>query len=169
MFPLRHAYFPSLLGGNAASYPGPSKNRSKNLTGLTAVDTPDATTIVFHLAKPFADFDYVAAIPQTAPVPPSKDTGANYQLHPISTGPYKVQSYQLNKQLTLVPNTFWKASTDPNAKQLASKSWRTMNVNANDIDNRLLAGDLQVNSTAPVSRRPPGPRSFLAVVEGLGR
>ena len=51
--------------------------------GLNAVQTPNATTIVFHLAKPFADFDYVVAIPQTAPVPPDKDTGANYQLHPI--------------------------------------------------------------------------------------
>ena len=70
---------------------------------------------MFHLAKPFADFNYVAAIPQTAPVPPNKDTGANYQLHPISTGPYMFQSYQLNKQLTLVPNPNWKASTDPNA------------------------------------------------------
>jgi peptide/nickel transport system substrate-binding protein len=146
LFPLGPAYFPSLLGGNAASYPGPYKDRSKNLMGLTAVDTPDATTIVFHLAKPFADFDYVAAIPQTAPVPPSKDTGANYQLHPISTGPYKFQSYQLNKQLVLVPNTFWKASTDPNAKQLATKVTMTMNMNANDIDNRLLAGDLQVDA-----------------------
>ena len=146
LFPLGPAYFPSLLGGNAASYPGPYKDRSKNLMGLTAVDTPDATTIVFHLAKPFADFNYVAAIPQTAPVPPSKDTGANYQLHPISTGPYKFQSYQLNKQLILVPNTFWKASTDPNAKQLASKITMTMNMNANDIDNRLLAGDLQVDA-----------------------
>ena len=146
LFPLGPAYFPGLLGGNAASYPGPYKDRSKNLMGLTAVDTPNATTIVFHLAKPFADFNYVAAIPQTAPVPPNKDTGANYQLHPISTGPYKFQSYQLNKQLTLVPNTFWKASTDPNAAQLASEITMTMNMNANDIDNRLLAGDLQVDA-----------------------
>ena len=88
----------------------------------------------------------MVAIPQTAPVPPNKDTGANYQLHPISTGPYKFQSYQLNKQLTLVPNTYWKASTDPNAKQLASKIIMTMNMNANDIDNRLLAGDLNVDA-----------------------
>jgi peptide/nickel transport system substrate-binding protein len=146
LYPLGPAYFPSLLGGNAASYPGPYKDRSKNLMGLTAVDTPNATTIVFHLAKPFADFDYVAAIPQTAPVPPAKDTGANYQLHPISTGPYKFQSYQLNKQLTLVPNTYWKASTDPQAKQLVSKITMTMNMNANDIDNRLLSGDLDVDA-----------------------
>ncbi len=146
VFPLGPAYFPGLLGGNAAKYPGPYKDKAKDKMGLTAVDTPDATTIVFHLAKPFADFDYVAAIPQTAPVPPNKDTGANYQLHPISTGPYMVQSYQLNKQLTLVPNPNWNPSTDPNAKQLASKIVETMNVNANDIDNRLFAGDLQVDA-----------------------
>jgi peptide/nickel transport system substrate-binding protein len=113
--------------------------------GLQAVQTPNATTIVFHLAHPFADFNYVAAIPQSAPVPPNKDTGANYQLHPMSTGPYKFQSYQLNKQLVLVPNTFWNAATDPNAKQLASKITVTMNMNANDVDNRLLAGDLNVD------------------------
>jgi peptide/nickel transport system substrate-binding protein len=146
LYPLGPAYFPALLGGNAATYPGPYKDRSKNLMGLTAIDTPDPTTIVFHLASPFADFNYVAAIPQTAPVPPDKDTGANYQLHPISTGPYKFQSYQLNKQLTLVPNPYWKASTDPNAKQLASKIVMTMNMNANDIDNRLISGDLNVDA-----------------------
>ncbi len=146
LFPLGPAYFTFLLGGNAATYPGPYKDRAKNLMGLTAIDTPNATTIVFHLAKPFADFNYVAAIPQTAPVPPAKDTGANYQLHPISTGPYMFQSYQLNKELVLVPNPNWKASTDPNASQLASKITMTMNMNANDIDNRLLAGDLQVDA-----------------------
>ena len=146
LFPLGPAYFPSLLAAQSPAYPGPFKDRSKNLMGLNAIQTPNATTIVFHLAKPFADFNYVVAIPQTAPVPPNKDTGANYQLHPISTGPYKFQSYQLNKQLTLVPNTDWKASTDPNAKQLASKVTMTMNMNANDIDNRLLAGDLDVDA-----------------------
>src|SRR5215471_18634318 len=145
LFPLGPAYFTFLLGGNAAKYPGPFKDRSKNLMGLTAVQTPNPTTIVFHLAKPFADFNYVAAIPQTAPVPPKKDTGANYQLHPMSTGPYKFQSYQLNKQLTMVPNTFWNPATDPQAKQLVSKVTVTMNMNANDIDNRVLAGDLDVD------------------------
>jgi peptide/nickel transport system substrate-binding protein len=146
LFPLGPSYFPLLLGGNAAKYPGPYKDRSKNIMGLTAIDTPDATTVVFHLAKPFADFNYVTAIPQTAPVPPNKDTGAKYQLHPWSTGPYKFQSYQLNKQLTLVPNTFWNPATDPVAKQLVGKITMTMNMNANDIDNRLLAGDLDVDA-----------------------
>jgi peptide/nickel transport system substrate-binding protein len=146
VLPLGPSYFPLLLKPQSPAYPGPYKDRSKNLMGLNAVQTPNATTVVFHLAKPFADFNYVVAIPQTAPVPPAKDTGANYQLHPISTGPYKFQSYQLNKQTTLVPNTFWKASTDPNAKQLASKIVINWNMNANDIDNRLIAGDLDVDA-----------------------
>jgi peptide/nickel transport system substrate-binding protein len=138
-------YFTSLLAGNAATYPGPFKDKAKNVMGLTAIDTPDATTIVFHLKQPFASFNYVVAFPQTAPVPPGKDTGTNYQLHPLSTGPYMFQSYQLNKQYTLVPNPKWNPSWDPQVKQLASKIVVNLNVNANDIDNRLLAGDIQVD------------------------
>ena len=145
LFPLGPSYYALLLAPQKPAYPGPYKDRPKNLMGLTAVDTPNATTIVFHLAHPFADFDYVTAIPQSSPVPPAKDTGANYQLHPMSTGPYKFQSYSLNKQLTLVPNPHWNPATDPDVKQLVSKITVTMNMNANDIDNRLLAGDLDVD------------------------
>ena len=90
VLPSGPSYFTSLLAGNAAKYPGPFKNRSQNLMGLTSVQTPDPTTIVFQLKQPFADFNYVVAFPQTAPVPPAKDTGTNYQLHPLSTGPVHV-------------------------------------------------------------------------------
>ena len=138
-------YFQTLLGGNAATYPGPYKDRSKNLMGLTAIDTPDATTVVFHLAKPFSDFDYLATIPQTAPVPPDKDTGASYQTQIVSTGPYQFQSYQLNKTAVLVPNTQWNAAQNPTVSQLPSKIVVNMNMNPNDVDNRLLAGDAQVD------------------------
>src|SRR5437016_7642808 len=40
------SYFASLLAGNAASYKGPFKDKKGN---LTAIATPNATTIVFHL------------------------------------------------------------------------------------------------------------------------
>jgi peptide/nickel transport system substrate-binding protein len=137
-------YYQALLAD--PKYPGPYKNRAKNLMGLTSVQTPDATTIVFHLVAPFPDFPYVLAFPSSAPVPPAKDTGTNYQLHPVSTGPYMFQSNQLNKQATLVPNPQWNPATDPNAKQAASKIIVNMNVSAADIDNRLLAGDIGVDS-----------------------
>src|SRR5262249_4500766 len=158
-FPLGPGYYPALLapqnatcaksmaaGKTTGCYPGPYVDRSKNLMGLNAVQTPNSTTVVFHLAHPFADFNYVVAIPQSAPVPPNKDTGANYQLHPVSSGPYMFQSYQLNKQLTMVPNPHWNPAVNAQVKQLPSKITMTMNVNANDIANRLLAGDLNVDA-----------------------
>jgi peptide/nickel transport system substrate-binding protein len=135
-------YYQVLLAGNASTYTGPYKDKTGD---LTSVLTPNATTIVFELNQPFADFNYVAAIPQSAPVLPSADTGANYQLHPLSTGPYKFSSYQLNKQYTLVPNPDWNPATDPQVKQLASKIIVNLNVNANDIDSRLIAGDIQMD------------------------
>jgi peptide/nickel transport system substrate-binding protein len=135
------SYWQVLLAGNAAKYKGPYKDPKGD---LTSVDTPDSTTIVFHLAQPFADMNYVVAIPQTAPVPKSKDKGANYQLNPVSSGPYMFQSYQLNKQFTLVKNPNWNPALDPQVKQLADKVVVNLNVNANDEDNRLIAGDIQV-------------------------
>ncbi len=137
------SYFQVLLAGNAAKYKGPYKDKKK--VGLTAVDTPDPATVVFHLAKPFGDFNYVVAIPQTAPVPQAKDTGANYQLNPVSSGPYMFQNYQLNKQFTLVRNPNWNPALNPQVKQLADKIIVNLNANANDIDNRLIAGGIQMD------------------------
>jgi peptide/nickel transport system substrate-binding protein len=133
-------YFPTLLADS--SYKGPYKDKKGNLTSVT---TPDPYTIQFHLTAPFPDFNYVAALPQTSPVPPNKDTGANYQLHPMSTGPYEFQSYQLNNKVTLVPNPNWTPNEDPQAKQLASKIVVDFNVNPNDVDSRLLAGDADID------------------------
>jgi len=101
-------YFQNLL--TDPDYPGPYQDRAKNLMGLTSVTTPDAYTIQFHLQSPFPDFDHIMALPATAPVPPAKDSGARYQQHPLSTGPYMFQTFTANQQLTLVPNPRWQPS-----------------------------------------------------------
>jgi peptide/nickel transport system substrate-binding protein len=111
------------------------------------VQTPDTATIVFHLRQPFADFDYVVAMPQTVPVPRGRDTGANYQLHPVSTGPFMFQSYQLGKQLILVRNPYWDAATDPNRTQLAARVVVNLNVDAATIDDNLIHDFAQVDLT----------------------
>jgi peptide/nickel transport system substrate-binding protein len=133
------------VGKATGCYPGPYGGQSTNLMGLNAITTPNSTTIVFHLLHPFADFNYVVAIPQTAPVPPNKDTGSNYQLNVISSGPYMFKSYALNKQLTLVRNPYWNAAQDPNAKQLVNTITVNFNVNDDDVSNRLIAGDIDVD------------------------
>jgi ABC-type transport system substrate-binding protein len=137
-------YYQALL--TDPGYPGPYQNRAKNLMGLTAIDTPDATTLVFHLQYPFPDLPYVLAFPNTAPVLPSADKAADYQLHPLSTGPYMFSSYAPGKRLVLVPNPDWNPATDPNAKQLPSQIVMNLNVNQADIDTGLLNGDIDVDA-----------------------
>src|SRR5580658_2658471 len=137
-------YYQALL--TDPTYPGPYKDRAKNLMGLTAIDTPNATTLVFHLQAPFPDLPYVLAFPNTAPVLPSADTGSNYQLHPLSTGPSMFKSYTLNKQLIMVDNPNWNPATDPNAKQLASEIIVNLNINQADLDNNLIAGNADIDA-----------------------
>jgi peptide/nickel transport system substrate-binding protein len=137
------SYFQLLL--KDPGYPGPYKDKTPGKMGLTSITTPDAATIVFHLQRPFADFDYVAALPQTVPVPPAKDTGSNYQRHPVSTGPYMFASYQPGKQFTLVKNPHWDPATDPNRKQLAGTMVFHLNVHPDMIDANLTHNYAQVD------------------------
>ncbi|MEV7184052.1 ABC transporter substrate-binding protein [Kitasatospora sp. NPDC093102] len=135
-------YFHDLLVDNDTPYAGPYKDKAG---GLNSIETPDDTTIVFHLKHPFADFDYLVSAPQTAPVPQAKDTGADYVKHIVSSGSFKFESYEDGKQAVLVPNTNWDASTDPIRKQLPEKIVLKMNIDQATIDKDLLAGNAQVD------------------------
>ena len=142
-FPNGPTYFNDFLVG-AANY---SPYKDKSAEGLKSIETPDDSTIIFHLNKPFSGFDYFAQIPSTAPVPQAKDTGAKYKQHVISSGPYKFSVNNAGKNFTLVRNTNWDPSTDPNRKALPDEIDVALNVNADDIDQRLLSGDLDVAVT----------------------
>ncbi len=134
-------YFAQYL--DAGDYKGPYKD--KNLDSFTGIETPDDQTVVFKLTQPFAEFDYLVTNPQTAPVPQAKDTGLKYQEHPMSTGPYKFESYQVGQKFVLVKNTNWDAETDPIRSQRPDRIEATLKVDANDIDNRLLSGGAEVD------------------------
>lgn len=140
-------YFKNYLAD--PTYPGPYKDTSPDKLGLSSIETPDASTLVFHLQKPFADFDYLMTTPGTAPVPQAKDTGVQYQTHPLSSGPYKFDAFNANTGFDMVKNTYWDAKSDVNSKQLNDKITVAYNVQANDLDSRLLDGslDLQLDGT----------------------
>ncbi|WP_433188920.1 ABC transporter substrate-binding protein [Actinoallomurus sp. CA-150999] len=140
-FPNGPTYFNDYL--DTQGYTSPYNDKTPGKLGLKAIDTPDDSTIVFHLKKPFGAFDYFAMLPSTMPVPPAKDTGANYKQHVVATGPYKFESYTPNKSIVLVRNTNWDPSTDPNRKQLPDRVEVQLGINADDVDNRLINGTLQ--------------------------
>jgi peptide/nickel transport system substrate-binding protein len=136
-------YFNDFL--DLQGYKSPYKDTSPDKLGLKAIETPDDRTIVFHLIKPFGGFDYLAMLPSTIPVPVAKDTGTKYKEHPMSTGPYKFDTFNAGKNLSLVRNTNWDAATDPNRAALPDRIEVALNTNAQDVDDRLLSGNLDVS------------------------
>jgi peptide/nickel transport system substrate-binding protein len=132
-------YFAANLVDNKIPYKGPYKDKTG---GLDSIETPDDTTIVFHLTAPFADFDYLTSNPQTAPVPQAKDKGADYVKSIVSSGSYMFKSYDPNTGAVLVKNPNWSASSDPIRKQYADEIDIKFNQEQTGIDQDLLAGNL---------------------------
>jgi len=142
-------------GANAAggcdTYKGPYTDTTAGHLGLSTIATPDDNTIVFHLNTVVGDWNYIMALPATTPVPIAYDLsskgGAKYTFHPMSDGPYKFASYTPGKNLTLVRNTYWKASDDPFRKALPDKIVFTVDTNDVDVDNRLInsIADVDIN------------------------
>ncbi|MFG2028319.1 ABC transporter substrate-binding protein [Streptomyces sp. NPDC048825] len=130
-------------------YPGPYKDTSADKLGLKAIETPDDKTIVFKLPAANSDFEDMLAMAFASPVRQDKDTKSKYGLKPFSSGPYKFQSYTPNKKLVLVRNENWKQASDPIRKAYPDKISLTLFTNANDMDQRLINGDydLDINQT----------------------
>jgi peptide/nickel transport system substrate-binding protein len=142
-FPNGPTYFNDVL--DRQGYTSPYSDPDPNRLGLQAIETPDDRTIVFRLNKAFSGFDYLAQTPATIPVPRAKDTGSKYKEHVVATGPYMFATNELGKSFTLVRNPNWDPATDPNRRPLPDKMKVDLNVNADDIDNRLISGDLDVS------------------------
>ncbi|MGW1502266.1 ABC transporter substrate-binding protein [Streptomyces mirabilis] len=126
-------------------YKGPYKDTSKDKLGLKAITTPDDKTIVFHLPKANSDFQEVLGLVSASPVRQDMDTKSKYGLKPFSSGPYKFDSYSPGKSLTLVRNTNWKQSADPVRKAYPDKITVQFYSDANQLDQRLLNGDLDLD------------------------
>jgi peptide/nickel transport system substrate-binding protein len=141
-FPNGPTYFNDFLDLNG--YTSPYADPDPNKLGLTAIETPDDRTIIFKLKTPFSGFDYLAQLPATMPVPVAKDTGAAYKEHVVSTGPYMFESIEPGARITMVRNPQWDPATDPNRKALPDRIDVVLNANSDDIDNRLISGDLDV-------------------------
>ena len=105
-------YFP-IVGAN------PTATSDKPIPGIS---TPNATTIVFHLTKPFgATMADALTLPGTSAVPAGYTTKADksspstWDSDPTSqvfTGPYMITSYKAGQSLTLVRNPNWSRTVD---------------------------------------------------------
>ncbi|WP_249713986.1 ABC transporter substrate-binding protein [Rhizomonospora bruguierae] len=120
-------------------YKGPYTGGDK----YDGVETPDATTLVIHLAQPFADLPFYLSFPMFTPIPEAKDTRQEYKNHPISTGPYAFDTYTPGTELKLKQNPNWDPNTDPVRHQYPD-SW-VFKWGVDDIKNQQQV----LNSTGP--------------------
>ncbi|WP_194918020.1 ABC transporter substrate-binding protein [Catenulispora rubra] len=148
----------SVLVGNGPTYfhnilTPPNDPRFTNLDVYKSGDkmfdniivTPNAQTITFNLPQAFGEFDYVMTLLQTAPVErtaDAKDSGVAYSKKPISTGAYKIASYDPGKEIKLVPNPAYNQVSDPNKmhQALADAIDVQLGVDSSERDQRLLDG-----------------------------
>ena len=142
-------------------YAGPYKDTDPNKMGLKSVETPDDSTIVFKLAEPLGDFPYLLALPGAGPVPASKDTGDKYGERPVSTGPYKFQSYDAGKKAILVRNENWDPATDKVRKALPDQIDLTIGTAVEEIDNQLLSGTLDLDTAQTGVQQGAQPKLLL--------
>ncbi len=157
-------------------YDGVIKGMTGQVNGIkpvSGIETPDATTIIFHLTQPTGDFLYRLAMPATAPIPVEVakcfPTGGGYGRFVISSGPYMIQGSQdlslsqscsqmvknpisgfdPTKQLILVRNPNYAQSTDNLRSNYVNAIDIQVDANVSDIFNKVAAGTLDSSLADP--------------------
>jgi peptide/nickel transport system substrate-binding protein len=134
---------------------------------VSGIETPDDTTIVFHLEKPTGDILYRLAMPATSPVPPEVGQcftkAGDYGRFVISSGPYMIQGedaldtsscanltkspmsgFDPDKKMIIVKNPAYDASSDSTTVREQNLDGVVISIDTNttDIFNKVQSGDL---------------------------
>jgi len=127
---------------------------------LDEVVVEDEKTIVFKLKQPTPDWPQRLAFTAAAPVPESyakefdAKKSSDYDNHVVSSGPYYIESYTSDEELTLARNEHWDPETDPNRNAyLDGVEWQLGFESGNDIAEKIYDGEFHFSYDG----RPTGP------------
>ncbi|MFI5707854.1 ABC transporter substrate-binding protein [Kribbella sp. NPDC051620] len=127
-------YHKSLLVGGD-KYTGPYKGQE-----LASIETPDDSTIVFKLNKPFGDWPWIVSMPAFGPVPKKADSDpAHYDDKPVASGPYRVKTNDTGSKLVLDRNPNWDKATDEARTGLPDSIVFDMGLQPDVVNQRLIA------------------------------
>ncbi|HQR26370.1 MAG TPA: ABC transporter substrate-binding protein [Nocardioides sp.] len=123
---------------DADTYKGPYTDKGVDYQGITV----DGNDITIKMSKPFPDMDWWGSFMAMGPAPLGKvsDPPA-YGKHPLSTGPYKIESFRSSEELVMVKNDQWDPATDPARHQYADKVVIKFNQDPNKTDQVMLSGN----------------------------
>lgn len=137
---------PSAEDGSSV-YKGPYATTANDTAAYDKAVTcsEDNKTITFNLKRSVGDFNYTVTYLSFSPVPKAKDTGDQYDLAPVSTGPYKIESYKAKDEMVLVRNTNWSQDSDPIRKAYPDKIVVRFGL-AEEVRDQLILTDSDKNS-----------------------
>lgn len=144
-FGIERAWDPKLAVGSPYArldIQAPKNYQGPYLSGdLSTIETPDSSTIVFHLSHSVPEFASALTEPVFTPMPddPSTVTETSMDQMPIASGPYEVKSYTQGASLDLVRNPHWKASTDAVRKAYPDKIDFSFGLDEATVDQRLIS------------------------------
>jgi len=142
--------------------------KAKSPAPISGIETPDDSTIIFHLDKPTGDFLYRVSLAATAPVPQEVakcfTKAGDYGRFLISSGPYMlkgsdqlqtsscsamkpISGFDPSKQITMVRNPNYVQSTDNLRTNNVDGISVTIDTNINDIFNKVQSGSLDASFT----------------------
>ena len=124
-----------------------ARTSTKGMNTDSAIETPDDQTIVFHLKTAVRRLRLPrAARRRPIPVPQAKDTGAKYKEHlDLLAARTSSRTYEPGKGFNAGPQRPVGPGDRPEPQGAAGRLSSQLNVNADDIDNRIIAGDLDVD------------------------
>jgi peptide/nickel transport system substrate-binding protein len=161
-------FFSENVGGQYPGYfqviQGSPAKPTKGVKAISGIETPDDSTIVFHLKSPTA-ISFVAALvmPITVPVPKeyaSKFDAKNpstYNTHVAFSGPYMIENdgsgsltgYKAAKSISMVRNPNWDPKTDYRPAYADSYFIKTDATDANVSSRQVIAGQNMLLDTNP--------------------
>jgi len=125
------------------TYQGPYKD-GDDFAGVSV----DGNSITMYMKRPFGDMPYLASFPAFSPIPEAKDDVNDYGLKPLSTGPYKFESYKPGSELTLVKNDQWDAESDPSRQQYVDGWDFKWGQDSTTLDNTIINDEGTAKTTA---------------------
>ncbi len=113
----QNLYFNDIAGyGDAVAAAKKDPTKAPDLSGI---ETPNDTTVVFHLTKPSSlGLIQALSLPASAPVPEGyaakydAENPSTYGQHQLNTGPYYISSYKPGTDITLSRNPNWTGKSE---------------------------------------------------------
>lgn len=133
---------------NGEDYEGPYTSKGAEYDGVEV----DGQDVIIKMSEPFPDMDYWGAFMAMGPAPEGKVSNPpNYGNKPLSTGPYKIQSFKPNEELVLVKNDQWDPNSDPARHQYADEWVFKFNQEQAQVDQIMLSGNTESQTAVSTS------------------